>query len=285
MIKDFLHKIKSIFVQENKDDTFVYYDKSIFSYFTNIRQYLVDDDTNSISIYVEDIVPTKVGKNVEYKKINSHPIVQIKEKIWKVLVINSISAKVKNSKYLIKKFIFNKYKKIVSEKIDSDIFYLMSEMGRVTSSIYIKTSNNFPLLTISKLTTKESLLLKIEECDGILFQLNGIGLKHILVSKCFYDKLKANINNGKILLKNKEISVQLLPEYLEGSNPTCLILSSVDKDNDTPGIVLVHKNPKIKLQNRTINSPKKIVVNYLQEYQIQKCGTNPEFFYLRFYQT
>lgn len=285
MIREILNKLKSIIVPEKNDNAFVYYDKSIFSYFDNVRQYSINDNIDAINICTQDIVPKKIGKNIEYEKKEIHTVVQLKESIIKRLIINNKSIKLSTRSYLIKKFIFNKYKSTVIEKIDSDIFYLMSEMGRVTSSVYAQTSNNFPLLTISKFTTLESLLKKIEKSDDILLQLNGIGLKHIIVSKCFYEKLQKKIVNGNIVINNKTIIVQCLPTYLENSNPVCLILSSTLNKDETPGIVLIHKKPNIKINKDAFKSNNKIFVNYEQQYGVQKCGTNPEFYYLRFYQT
>jgi hypothetical protein len=285
MIKKLLHILKKfLYIGSKKDNSFIFVDETIVSFFTNVRQCVIEN-SDTTSIYTKDLIPHKSEYSIEYIQSDLYSNFSIKRKNTQNLIFKNIEKDDRCFYLNFSKFISEKYKFSLKQKIDKKILYLISELGRLTASAYGQARDTFSMLTISKHTNTVSLINKIQYADNLLKELNNIGLKHIVISNCFYEKLKDKIYNNSITIHNKEIQVQVLPDYLEKIDPICLICSSVIDGSDTPGIIYVHKRPEIKIQKQIFENEIKTIVDYTQEYEIQKCGTKPEFFYVRFYQT
>jgi hypothetical protein len=94
-------------------------------------------------------------------------------------------------------------------------------------------------------------------------------------------KIKDNIKDGILEIHKKEVQVYLLPEHLDKEDELCLLLSSISKDSESPGLILTITPVTVlsKFQDKT-NS-----VRIMFSYGLGKCGTNYDFFYLRFFKT
>lgn len=283
MIKRILHIIKNIFGKQiNQDGDFIFTDEIIVPFFNNVRKYVVEETT--ISIYTRDIIPKLSTKStIDYIKTDLYSVFNIKHSNNKKISLRKLERFDRYSLAKVSLSIISKYRKVLKEQIDKKILYTISEMGRLTSSSYGQAKDSLSLLTVSKNTSIHSLIHKIEYADEVLNKINGIGLKHIIISKCFYDKLRYRIYNNSIMIRDKQVEIQTLPDYLEKVDPVCLICSSVIDEKSTPGIVFVHKKPKVRINKNTTDT--KTDIEYFQEYEIQKSGSKPELFYLRFYQT
>lgn len=283
MIQRILHIIKSIFVKQiDENGDFIFTDEIIVPFFNNIRKYVVEE--NDINIYTRDSIPQlSKDSKTDFLKSDLYSVFTLKHLNSKNIILNKLDRKDRYSLTQVSLFIISQYRKVLKEQIDKKILYTISEMGRLTSSVCGQVQDTFTTLTVSRNTSIQSLIQKLEYADKILKKINGIGLKHILISKCFYDKLRYRIYNNSINIHDTQVEIQVLPEYLEKIDPVCLLCSSVIDEKNTPGIVFVHKKPKVRISINSDDS--KTEVNYFQEYEIQKTGSKPELFYLRFYQT
>lgn len=283
MIKRILHIIKSLFGKQiNQNGDFIFTDEVIVPLFNNIRKYVVDE--NTINIYTRDIIPQLTKQStIDFIKTDLYSIFNVKHSNNKKISLKKLERFDRYSLTQVSLSIISKYRKVLKEQIDKKILYTISEMGRLTASAYGQAKDSLSLLTVSKNTSIQSLIHKLEYSDEVLMKINGIGLKHIIISKCFYDKLRYRIYNNSITIRDKQIEIQTLTDYLEKLDPVCLICSSVIDEKTTPGLVFVHKKPKVRITQNTTDM--KTNIEYFQEYEIQKSGTRPELFYLRFYQT
>ena len=271
--------------QINQNGDFIFTDEIIVPFFNNIRKYVVEE--TSITVYTRDMLSqlsTKSTKStINFIKTDLYSVFNVKHSNSKKISLRKLERLDRYSLSQVSLSIISKYRKVLKEQIDKKILYTISEMGRLTSSSYGQAKDSLSLLTVSKNTSIHSLIHKFEYADEVLNKINGIGLKHIIISKCFYDKLRYRIYNNSIMIRDKQVEIQTLPEYLEKVDPVCLICSSVIDEKSTPGIVFVHKKPKVRISKNTTDI--KTDIEYFQEYEIQKSGSKPELFYLRFYQT
>lgn len=270
-MKNLLKKIKDIF--KIKDEKPLNLD-FIASEFQNIMEYNVIENQNSCDILIKDLIPKKEKNSIEFIEREIHSTLNIDKKIKKTFSVE-IGENIIN--YI------NYYSERIKEDLDKIVYYQLTEMGRITSAFYSKSKDVLPILTISKETTSDSLLFKIKYADGLLKELNGIGIKNITISRYLHTKLSKYIVNNKININNKMVDVFLLPSYLDTESELCLLLSSIDKESKTPGLFLI-KNIIDSNYTKPIND-KKITITLEQSYALEKYGTNNQFFYLRFFKT
>jgi hypothetical protein len=275
MIKFLRHISDFIPFFKKKEETEIFYFNSIESDFQNIRQYEFEG-SDDFNVRVIDSIPMLIGKRVEFKErvvyinipINlNQKIVKRRNVVHPENIYNSI---------------FHEEKKMKLE-IDKSIYYQLSEMGRKTALILSKRKNMMPMFTISSQTTSDSLFYKITVADKLLTEANGVGVKNITLSNSILSKLKSRIENGIIIVNNKEVNVYSLPEKLDSDEELCLLLSSISRDSQLPGLVLVKKplhSILKKLSKYEITS-----VEITQRYGLQECGMNSNLHYLRFFKT
>jgi hypothetical protein len=280
MISLFKSSYQKLFSKNNLEKK-SYKFKSVTSTFENVSQYDLDG-LNTARIHTKDIIPYKYKNQINYKKEDLYTVVETNEFLSKSIIINSNNISESNNEEII-----SRIKSILEVKIihaiDEMIYFLMSELGRKTSTIYGQLKESIGTFTISNETTSESILQKLEYSDIVLKELNSIGLKHIIISKSMYLKLINYVKESKIKINHKLISFQILPDYLETPDQLCLIATSQTVKDLTPGIAIVYKNLILDI----IKKPKEEIVEFhlSKEYCLQKIGKNPEFFYIRFLQT
>ena len=241
------------------------------SCFKNIREHeFINDYIPDVKVI--DFVPLLNGKKVEFLERETYPIIPINKKIER----NKILSNSEN----IYDFMSIELESIKKE-LDKTIYFELSEMGRKTALTLSKRKDNMPNFALSHQTTKDSIIYKIKFADNLLKDMNGIGVKNITISNSIFLKIKDNIKDGILEIHKKEVQVYLLPEHLDKEDELCLLLSSISKDSESPGLILTKTPVTVlsKFQDKT-NS-----VRIMFSYGLGKCGTNYDFFYLRFFKT
>jgi hypothetical protein len=267
MISLFKSSYQKLFSKNNLEKK-SYKFKSVTSTFENVSQYDLDG-LNTARIHTKDIIPYKYKNQINYKKEDLYTVVETNEFLSKSIIINSNNISESNNEEII-----SRIKSILEVKIihaiDEMIYFLMSELGRKTSTIYGQLKESIGTFTISNETTSESILQKLEYSDIVLKELNSIGLKHIIISKSMYLKLINYVKESKIKINHKLISFQILPDYLETPDQLCLIATSQTVKDLTPGIAIVYKNLILDI----IKKPKEEIVEFhlSKEYCLQKIG-------------
>lgn len=275
MIEQITHKIKRIFSEKNGQ---IYKLRPITSSFLNIAHYSLDNNT-SARIYTKNIIAHKFKNTINFKKEDLYNVVTTTRKIEKTLTFNQNEVKDIGRESLLQNGIKLLQEKI-SEDLDKESLFLMSEMGRITASGYGQIKQNIGNFTISKDTNGDAILYRLASCDSALKELNNIGLKHIILSQFIFDKIKDSIKEDYIVVNHKQIKYQLLSEYLD-TDSLCLIASSQVVEESTPGIVMVYNTMTMEISEKTDD----LSIALSQEYAIDKVGSRPEFYYIRFLQT
>lgn len=275
MIEQITHKIKRIFSEKNGQ---IYKLRPITSSFVNIAHYSLDNNT-SARIYTKNIIAHKFKNTINFKKEDLYNVVTTTRKIEKTLTFNQNEVKDIGRESLLQNGIKLLQEKI-SEDLDKESLFLMSEMGRITASGYGQIKQNIGNFTISKDTNGDAILYRLASCDSALKELNNIGLKHIILSQFIFDKIKDSIKEDYIVVNHKQIKYQLLSEYLD-TDSLCLIASSQVVEESTPGIVMVYNTMTMEISEKTDD----LSIALSQEYAIDKVGSRPEFYYIRFLQT
>jgi hypothetical protein len=275
MIEQIAHKIKRIFSEKNGQ---IYKLRPITSSFVNIAHYSLDNNT-SARIYTKNIIAHKFKNTINFKKEDLYNVVTTTRKIEKTLTFNQNEVKDIGRESLLQNGIKLLQEKI-SEDLDKESLFLMSEMGRITASGYGQIKQNIGNFTISKDTNGDAILYRLASCDSALKELNNIGLKHIILSQFIFDKIKDSIKEDYIVVNHKQIKYQLLSEYLD-TDSLCLIASSQVVEESTPGIVMVYNTMTMEISEKTDD----LSIALSQEYAIDKVGSRPEFYYIRFLQT
>lgn len=276
--------IKSVYnklFSENDSLEKSYRFKSLISNFKNIAQYDLEN-LDTARIHTKDIIPYKFKNHINFKKEELYTVIKVDKILSESLSIKKDLIKDNNIEDVIHKVKVILEDKVI-ESIDKMILFMMSELGRTTTSIYGQFKESIGAFTISKDTTSDSIIRKLEYSDIVLKELNNIGLKHVILSKFLSEKLKEYKNESNLKINHKLIPYQEIPEYLESIDPLCLIASSQTIDDLTPGIVMIYKNLILDI----VEDTKEETINFLlsKEYSIQKVGKKPEFFYIRFLQT
>ena len=255
--------------------------KSLTSTFKNIAQYDLES-LDTARIHTKDIIPYNHKNQINYKREDVYSVIEVNNLLSQSLQIEYDT--LSNTTY---DEIILKSKSILEDRIiqsiDDMILFQMSELGRITASIYGQFKESIGTFTISLETTSESIINKLEYSDIVLKELNSVGLKHLIVSKIIYDKLQDFIKDYTIVINHKKVSVQVLPDYLDKSDQICLIATSQNPKELTPGIVIVYKNLILDIIKNEKN--KTLDFHLSKEYSLQKVGKRPELFYLRFLQT
>lgn len=267
----------------SKDDTITksYRFKSLISTFQNIAQYDLED-LDTARIHTKDIIPYKYKTQINYRKEDLYTVIKTDKLLSESFYLNKSYLEEHSIEDVILQIKSTLESKLI-EKIDQMILFSMSELGRITTSIYGQVRESIGRFTISNEITPDSLLNRLEYSDVVLKELNNIGLKHIIISKRLFNKLESFLQDSKIKVNHKLISYQLLPEHLEETDPLCLIATSQSYNDLTPGIVMIYKNLILDiLENKETDY---IEFHLSKEYSIQKVGKKPEFFYIRFLQT
>lgn len=269
-MKSIISNISSFFNSFLKRKEEIYYVDSPKSEFENIREYQFSDDFIP-DVKVIDFVPFRNKNGVEFLERETYPIIPINTKVE---ILRSVSNNITTN------FITTEVEKIKRE-LDKTIFFELSEMGRRTASILSKTKDNMPMLALSHQTTKDSIIYKIKFADSLLRDMNGMGIKNITVSRSILSKIKDSIKDGILSIKDKQVQVYLLPEHLERDDELCLLVSSAQKNSENAGFILTKTPIEISSKNKKTETEIKITFRY----GFQKCGTNSDFFYLRFFKT
>jgi hypothetical protein len=269
-----------LFIKENSASK-SYRFKSLIGSFQNIAQYDLGD-LDTARIHTKDIIPHKYKDKINYRKEDLYTVIKTNKLLSESLYVEKEVLQNHLLEDVIEK-IKDKLESKIIESIDEMILFSMSELGRITSSIYGQVKESIGQFTISNEITPESLIRKLEYADIVLKELNNIGLKHLIISRKIFSKIESYSQESKIKLNHKLVSYQLLPEHLEATNPLCIIATSQNYSDMTPGIVIVYKNLILDILENKKND---IVEFHLsKEYSIQNVGKKPEFFYIRFLQT
>lgn len=271
---------EKIFLNKNSEKKSFKF-KSITSNFQNIAQYDLEH-LDTARIHTKDIIPYKYKTQINYKKEDLYTVIEANQIVSESIFIkknivedSNIDTITENVKGILED-------KLI-ESIDQMLLFSMSELGRITTSIYGQIKESIGTFTVSNLTTSDSIIQKIEYADIALKELNSIGLKHIIVSNLLFEKMKNHIVETKLKINHKLVSYQILPEHLESTDSLCLICTSQSPDDLTPGIVMVYKNLILDILENTNRDS--LEFHLSKEYSIQKVGKRPEFFYIRFLQT
>ena len=270
-MKTILKKLKDIFSTKEKSTLSLDF---IISEFENIMEYNGIENQSSCDILIKDLIPKKEKNTIEFVEREIHSTLNIDKKIKKMFSVDRGENIINYINY---------YSQRIKEDLDKIVYYQLTEMGRITSAFYSKSKDVLPILTISKETTADSLLFKIKYADGLLKELNGIGVKNITISRYLHLKLVKYIVDNKININNKMVDVFLLPSHLDTESELCLLLSSIEKESKTPRLFLI-KNILNSNYTKPV-SDKKITIILEQSYALEKYGTNSQFFYLRFFKT
>lgn len=255
--------------------------KSVISSFQNIAQYDLED-LDTARIHTKDIIPHKFKNQINYRKEDIYTVIKTDKILSESLYVNKSILKEHSIEELVNQIKTRLETKMI-ESIDQMILFSMSELGRITTSIYGQVKDSLGRFTISNEITSDSLLNRIEYADIVLKELNNIGLKHIIISRNLFKKLESFLQDSKLKVNHKLIPYQLLPEHLEESDSLCLITTSQSYNDLTPGIVMIYKNLILDiLENKETDY---VEFHLSKEYSIQKVGKKPEFFYIRFLQT
>ena len=255
--------------------------KSVISSFQNIAQYDLED-LDTARIHTKDIIPYKFKNQINYRKEDIYTVIKTDKLLSESLYVNKLILQEHSIEDLVEQIKTRLETKMI-ESIDRMILFSMSELGRITASIYGQIKDSIGRFTISNEITSDSLLNRLEYADVVLKELNNIGLKHIIISRNLCKTLEPFLQDSKIKVNHKLISYQLLPEYLEESDSVCLITTSQSYNDLTPGIVMIYKNIILDiLENKETDY---VEFHLSKEYSIQKVGKKPEFFYIRFLQT
>jgi len=275
MIKFLRHIVDFISSFKKKEEAEIFYFNSIESDFQNIRQYEFEG-SDDFNVRVAVSIPMLIGKSVSFEErvFYTNIPINLNQKIVKIRTVVH-PENIYNS-------IFHEEKKMKLE-IDKSIYYQLSEMGRKTALILSKRKNMMPMFTISSQTTSDSLFYKITVADKLLTEANGVGVKNITLSNSILSKLKSRIENGIIIVNNKEVNVYSLPEKLDSDEELCLLLSSISNDSQLPGLVLVKK--PLHLITKKLSKNEIMSIEITQRYGLQECGMNSNLHYLRFFKT
>lgn len=255
--------------------------KSVISSFKNIAQYDLEN-LDTARIHTKDIIPHKYKNQINYRKEDLYTVIKADKLLSESLYVDKNILQdqtVENVAENIKNILENK----MIESIDEMILFSMSELGRITTTIYGQVKESIGRFTVSSEITSDSLINKLEYSDIVLKELNNIGLKNIIISNDLFKKIEKFSEESKIKINHKLIPYQVLPDYLEKSNPLCLIATSQCYNDLTPGIVIIYKNLILDILENKENDI--IEFHLSKEYSIQKVGKKPEFFYIRFLQT
>ncbi len=275
MIKEISNKISEYFSKHKED---VLKLRPIMSSFENVAHYYLDGHKTA-RIHTKNIIPHLFKNTINFRKEDLYSVVQTNKKIEKTLHFSEEELSSNDRDFLIQSGVTILHNEMIKE-LNKEVLYLMSDMGRITAGGYGQIKQTIGNFTISDLTNSDAIKFRLEYCDSVLKELNNVGLKHILLSKSIYQKLEQHIQEEYIVINHKRIKVEIIPNYLENDS-LCLIASSQDAEDLTPGIVIIYNSTNINV----VEKNKTLSLNLTQEYALEKVGYKPEFYYLRFLQT
>lgn len=275
MIQELSQNLKKLF-SEKKEITWKI--KPLTSSFQSVAHYYLDSFPNA-RIHIKNVIPYKFKHTTNFKKEDIYIVVTTNKTIEKSIVFDKDEIKLYGRDALIERGLTILQTEIVKE-LDKECLFLMSDMGRITASAYGQIKQTIGNFTLSESTNTDAIMYRLSFCDSVLKEINNIGLKHLVISKFIYDKLQDFIEDEYIVVNHKRVTYECLSDSID-KDPLCLIATSQNKEDLTPGIVSIYNDMNVKIEEHK----KTLTITLSQDYALEKIGLKAELYYIRFLQT
>ncbi len=265
------------------------YSGPIVSTFPMVRIYCVGQ-SQQVNIKTHDIYHTKNATGFTNRDILS--IIGVDDNIQRTFEIKTNLIEGLDSSRDILDILPANVLDDMRDELNANVYWQIGEFGRITSTVYGRHNKSIERLTISERTKPRVILDKILMANNVMEELTTRSAKSICCSSSIIEKMKeldeysVVENMGILKIPSKEfplsISVYPLPSKIDARNPNSIIISAVDPGLELPGLVGIFNDLKIEIYRIDRYTSK---VNITQSWALKACGTKPEFYYVRFFET